>query len=852
MINDKNLDKLYAGIINGEELTTKVLNGYGFNSKDLSDLIDKGVLQRVRRGYYSFLAVDDLYRYGKDFIYLKDYEKANKCFERCYILDHNHVGTCFQLFLNSINKYDYDSAFKYFEGLSNIDDPYCEKDNNFYLYLLNVITDVPEKYKEFVKYLKFEDICIDMHDKRYRNKPFRNKIRKTVFLGKLPFALQQLNGLMADPKSITVQDILIKSLLVQAVTIEADRKNEVIELIKTKQYEKLALVLEEKQKRRNLNVGDNYTLRLVEDMLHIQKTKKVPKPKNSKVQNMFQAIDGYNYELAFEMCEKVNSANNIDLSKNVIYLLLRDVCVLINEISNLTESKTSESPVLVQDISNVGVPSAKDENVSFSEIVKYLMASDMDNAFDTLCLYMKSIGKSDYEFLIFDLIKLSLIEKDMAFTKPMIALSYLSKDDFKFDVSSYIQEFYIALAENKFDAARLYLDIVCNSNKIDNNSILTDVLLQVLDNTEKVLRNKENLSEVCVSEDNMQKGEFVSSTEIRGGVCFLEQDAQIALEDSLVSGEVGKSEVHADIFEEEVEQTEVTVKTLVENNMDGDEKFIESKHNSLLKNKGIILLKPMKPERRKLLHDLVERYPDMVSFSVGEDIERRIVLRYKPIIHEYVNVKALSIDGWNAYKAQDYDGCIDKFLQLLQVGKKPPVWVYGNIGLCHLYSNRLNLALDYLRVANYLNQKENGKFDYTELINKLTGTTDEEDKKPVFEMSIKEFNTNDKNYGIGNINQITEFISETGFDVESACEHFGMNPEQIDTVRLIYAKDFYSRGWYEKGEEFLKSVEQSKNKTKFTTSLYREIQRDKRLYAKRPPENPRQLSLTLKPRKNNK
>ena len=53
-INEENLNKLYEGIVKGNELTTKELNSYGFNSKDLADLIKQGRLERVKRGYYSF------------------------------------------------------------------------------------------------------------------------------------------------------------------------------------------------------------------------------------------------------------------------------------------------------------------------------------------------------------------------------------------------------------------------------------------------------------------------------------------------------------------------------------------------------------------------------------------------------------------------------------------------------------------------------------------------------------------------------------------------------------------------------------------------------------------------------
>lgn len=859
MINNINMYKLYDGVINNEELTTKVLNHYGFNSKDLAELIDKGVLERIKRGHYSFLDVDNLYLYGKRLIFIEDYAKAENCFLTCYELNPNHIGACFQLFLRSVDTKQYSNAFDYFETLHNIDDPYYVKDTNLFLHLLSFVTDIPNKYKKYAFRLKYEDVCIDINNKRYKNKPLRNKIRKSIMKNKFSHALELTNDLMRGDNSIHVQDLITKYLIHQVIRVEAISRNQIIEFINTKQYDQIVSILEKKEDRHNLSLCDQYTLWIAKNILIIKETNTVPKYKNLKTQNMFHAMDCNNFQLALEICKSLNSKNNIDVSKNTIYMLLKDVCELINEMSNLNNEGALETEQADQTaIEAISTSEQKEtsfevkcDSVSFADIAKSLFKKDMDEAFDKISVYMSSINKENYEFLVVDLIKIGMLENDFTFRKTMTLLSCLSKDDFKFDASTYIQEFYIALAENKFDEARIYLDIICNANKIDENYILTDGLLQVLDNTEKSLQYKKKASLVYTDESGLQKQEINTLTVIPDNNYSLAQDIQTGSDTSLDFYESKTTEL-CDIICEEVEQPKPNTKTLIENNMDNDEEFIESKHSLLLKNKGIVLLEPMKKDRRRRLHDLVERYPDMVSFSVGEGTKRRIVIRYKPIITEYVDYKILSGEAKDAYKARDYDGAMDKFLQLLQVGNNPPAWVYGNIGLCHMKKYCLNVAIDYLTVADYLSQKQNVKYGYTELIARLNYSTAKKDAKPIVKMDIEEFESDENNYGIKNVEQITKFISETGLDVESACKHFGMNDEQIDTVRLIYAKDFYSQGWYEKGEEFLKSVEQSKNKTKHTTSLYKEIQRDKKFYANRIQENPRQLSLTMKPRKKNK
>lgn len=62
MINIEKLEKLYDGVIDGVNLTTKQLNDYGFNSTDINSLIGKNI---IKRGYYFFIDVDKLLYYGK-------------------------------------------------------------------------------------------------------------------------------------------------------------------------------------------------------------------------------------------------------------------------------------------------------------------------------------------------------------------------------------------------------------------------------------------------------------------------------------------------------------------------------------------------------------------------------------------------------------------------------------------------------------------------------------------------------------------------------------------------------------------------------------------------------------------
>ena len=248
MLKENKLHNLYEGLIQGDELTTKALNSYGFNSKELSELIQEGVLERVKRGQYSFLAIDNLYLYGKKLIANKDYDKAGQCFEKSYELNPEHAGACFQLFLRNTLDKNYEEAFEYFEVIFNTDNFHYKKDFNFHLYLLSIITEVPDKYKEYVRKLKYEDIYIEKDDKRYKNKSARNQIRKTAFKNKFPLAMKQTNDLMSANNQIIVQDIISEALLYQATEVETLKKGKIINFINNKEYEQLISFFSEIEK----------------------------------------------------------------------------------------------------------------------------------------------------------------------------------------------------------------------------------------------------------------------------------------------------------------------------------------------------------------------------------------------------------------------------------------------------------------------------------------------------------------------------------------------------------------------------------------------------------------------------
>lgn len=881
MINEENLKKMYDGLIEQKELTTKELSEYGFHSKDLTKLIENGTLQRVKRGHYLFVAIEDLFLYGKKLIALSEYKKATVCFETCYQLDPNHLGTCFQLFLRSIQNRDYQKSFEYFDHLYDSDNEFYHIDNNYYLYLLSTITEIPERYREYAKFLKFKDIRVDFHDKRYENINLQNKIRLLSFDQKFLIAGKQLNEYIEKKGKIDVQDIIIKILLNQAFEKQNRVKKEIIQLANNKQYDQIIQYLQSIEKYCSLSSADECILSLAMDISELMKTGIIPKKKISSSHRLFDAIRGKNFELALTLSLNFIENQNIKPEDNTIFILLTHITNLIKEKTSkqvpvrkkVEEVSTEENKTLLGNSPSINRTNLK--NI-FVDTVQYLMKQEFAHAFDSLKNYLESIDKLEYEFLIMDLIKISVIQQDMAFTKPITVLTHISRGEFVFDLSEYIQNFYVTLSKNQFDETRLYLDIISKSDCLGQECILTNELEKVLSSTEKIYnasKNKEFLNSINSSLDpkNMDLEQNSSTTPTQHMIIPTvneqvektreENEPNIEKESNQgakMSEIVNTSEIKLDKSEEhKLVEKEIIEKPLSEPILSIKEKSNSKKSQPMNQNfnarelvnsklnkvheRGIVLLKPMEDAQIQEIYKVVEEMADIVSFSIGTD-QKQVVLKSGKL--ETMEFKELSREGNEAYCNRDYKLCIAKYRQILEY-KEPKAWIYSKLGLAYMKNHNKDLAIDYLTVATELAKQEGLNYDFVELIAYLKGWLDIpiEDRKVIFKMTEDEFeyDTN-QSYGLENIEELSKLIS-SGISLEEACIKLDFSDQQKAIAYLITAKECYIQENFLLGDSYFKKAEKMKNKSKSIIKLLEEIKVNKKFYKNRKKEDYKPLIL---------
>ena len=265
-----------------------------------------------------------------------------------------------------------------------------------------------------------------------------------------------------------------------------------------------------------------------------------------------------------------------------------------------------------------------------------------------------------------------------------------------------------------------------------------------------------------------------------------------------------------------------------------DQNMIDDKVREIRNGKILSLLEPMDKERRNLIHGYVSKYDDIVSFSIGEGNERRVLIRYKSNISEKLNLKDISEEIKHlVYEDKDYEEAFKLYRIILTIGR-PLVKDYARCGKTLLHLGRKNEAIEMFKAATLLAKENNMKDnDYSDFIDMLLNENRENFKEKV-DMDLSEFEDNKEvNFDKDIINDLIGLINENEITLLEACTKLNLSEAQINYVKLIKARDCFYSNDFKAGEQLLKEVTKSKEKTKEVKDLMREINESKKYYHNR-------------------
>lgn len=683
-VNNK-LERLYdLVLLNGSIITLEMLTDSGFILDDVNGLVIDGTLAYDSSGsFLTFKDADGLFNYGTRLLSEKRYRDLVTRLNICHEIDPNNQRVRIQLLFYYLRNDEYDKTFEIIDEMLNSNNKSFIADANYYLYLMSFYAALPGKYKRVINGLEYADVLVLSSDNMYYTRYMQNMVRRKAFNGKLKNALSVLNDYIKQFGYTMDESKIEEFLLIKGASQESKNSDLIVNFVKSKNYTELYRYLSEKSLDYGLTRLERDTIWLLEHYLNIKNTGMVPEIISGDAENIFEAVDKHNYKLALELEEKFTSEVGANTTSFVMSTILTDIYYLIQEL-NLEENKFS------------------DMSITLGTISSYLMDGDFDNGLKALRHYLKSINRAEYEFLISDLIKVSLFEGDAAFTKPMLVLSLIKRDNFTVNISEYIQEYYSAIGNGNFEVARVYLDIITKADKTKPTGVLIEALEQVLTASEKVL-------------PKVRKKKMILPKALESAGIDYNQNATAVTSANTESTSDIKS--LDDSRENSTKKIEVSSEDIKEAT-----KFISDRAQELYQKKGIMILKPMSLQERSAVSRVIDNYYDIAAFTIGSGENIQIVLRY--FDHDSTslnsNVELKKVESF--YKSRNYGACIAVLVPLLSKMTAPPAYVYARLGLCYYKTRNIDRAIDYLTVATELAKKSprlDVSWDFTEMIGKL-------------------------------------------------------------------------------------------------------------------------------------
>ncbi len=795
MITEDKVNKIYEKAVMNQELTTKQLNGLGFNSNDLAKLIENGVLTRVKRGYYVLAQIGPLYKYGTRILY-KDSKVAYKYFQKCHEMEPDNNRVLYKLFMACTFDGDYKQSFEYLKEICESNN-FSHTNNNFYLYLLSKLIDLPDNYQKMVKKFKWQDIKFvpAKGEGTVTQNVLRRQIRSLVFTNEFFKAYK-----ICIDSGLLNSDMIIHHLLQAIVKKRKEKTSNILQAIKDKNYLGAIEILEQMG---DLGSNEKTILLLLQSLNRIITTQKVPDKLDFKTDMLPEAIADENYDWALYLYEKHNSSDTYKRANSPLYLLLvainEEIRKLENNQNEISEEEQSINPELI-----------------CPALVHLLLRNDMERFKQYLPEYLRILKQDKYQFIIEQLLELDTLDQDRVFTRTVNFINHLT-DDIPLNISEYMQCVIDSIMHKKLKHARIYLGIISSYSKVSHEIVSVGELEQVLG---KMLSIEELEHKEVVADEQLEENSDIKPEIIDDGL----PDNNIVAEVSVDNGQVKLD----DILQKET----------------GEQSFLQKKYAKLLEQQGIIILKPMKEERRNKLIELAQEYENMVVFTIGIAEPKRLVLRYKPRDREFIDIKGEFHKAQKLYKEHKYKDASKIYFNLLSVGT-PNEYIYAKLGISYLKTSRLNLAIDYLTVATELSFEKGTDLDFSELIAQLRKekNIEEIERKPKVKMNVTSFaNDIDEYYGIDNVEGIANLVA-SGLDVKDACEQFNLTAEQMVIVLLIFARECYLQNNFTLGDYYFNKAERSKDKTPFLHQLLDNVRRNKKFYANRDRTNHKRLIL---------
>ncbi|MBR4618843.1 MAG: sigma-70 family RNA polymerase sigma factor [Bacilli bacterium] len=706
--------------------------------------IDKKTLNYLLEN--NFLIIDDgiydipkerlpiLIKIYEDMFKEKQYDFAYKVLNKCHKIDKNNNDVNERLLKHSIENKNIDLALKYYNYIvKNTTDIESKHDYNLILLLLSQSFPLPKEYVDKVYSLNINEIINISLDTK-----FLQGIKKSLYYGKISKAY-----FLKKEKSIEfknkITDDIINELIEESHNRRQEEKSNLYHLLEEDKYQEMLDFLDEISLRHPLKEMDRMTKRLIQILL------------NKRV---------INRNLPKQFSNSIEfTINNNDFQKalgiyNRHYNKIYNINILGNLLERVIEKEKREC--------NENNP------IMFSNIVESLTNNNMNESLKMIETYLKANKKEECFELVTNLIRTSILEKDMNYLNPLMFLSNIKNPNLTMLLSNNIQLFYKSLLDNDLELSKICLDIILNIDSLKEECLLKGNLEAIYKQKEKLKYNLENNR--------------------------LKEFNQIVTEYKLEK------------TSRDTNDTQHTINSIKQS----------------LKENEVIITNPIDAKNLRKILILLEEYPEIDSFVIGYD-EKRLVLKQR--ISYYLNKQTYYLLKEKAdadYYNHNYEQALKNLLIINKYARVPSADTFYKIGISYIgisdfedeNSPSFKKAKLYLTISNELYKFNDINFLQNTDINS-------------FIKNVKNRMENEKQEI--DYNRLVQIVLQNK-NIDEVIESYHLTEEQKGIVKLNLCKELYTQEFYTQGDKLMESLNKDITKTPKILSLKEEITKRKKFY----------------------
>ncbi len=430
------MDKVYDTFLQNRPITRDTLKQANMSYTDVMEVLFFGELKEAADGTYTLESADGLYDYGCRYAKDKNYYKANLCFKGCLQIDSFHYGANLRMFLEDLTLNRFQSA------------------------LLSYSMEIPEECRQTLAKIKHQNLYVSPTDDRYKSPKKQNDLRTLIYKQEFYEATHKFAQLKAEEDD-TVEMIIIEKLLFKARNLERDKSKMLGQLVDSESYARVIEILTPEKEIHYLSGPRRVLLHMCATMENLKKGI-IPKPIGKESDSVFTSILHNRFERARHLNTKYAIATHRPKKYDTFRPLLNRIIETKMKLTGTYDCETE----------------AKRD--CLKKFLLALRTDDLENAKVLLSEYLILTGLEDYDYLLGNLFRLSILAGDKTYARMIIALADLLTGDFAFDVDEFVAAIEDYLDTNHLHEASILIETLSTATLREHVDLTKDETCRVL------------------------------------------------------------------------------------------------------------------------------------------------------------------------------------------------------------------------------------------------------------------------------------------------------------------------------------------------------------------------------------